>query len=32
MAELPGILIDLLADEVVHLEGWRLELIEGDLD
>jgi len=32
MAELPGILIDLLADEVVDLEGWRLELIEGDLD
>jgi len=32
MAELPGLIIVLVADEVVHLEGGRLELIEGDLD
>lgn len=33
MEELPGlvkIVIDLLADEVVTLEGWRQDLFTGD--
>ena len=31
MEELPGLpIIGLLADEAITLEGWRLELVEGD--
>lgn len=30
MSELPGLALDLLSDEVMVVEGWRLELLEGD--
>jgi hypothetical protein len=30
MNELPGLPVGLLADEVVEVEAWRLELAEGD--
>ncbi|PRX97737.1 hypothetical protein CLV72_10587 [Allonocardiopsis opalescens] len=33
MSEIPGLLGNLLpGDEIVDLEGWRLELSEGDQD
>jgi hypothetical protein len=33
MEEMPGLLLGLLlADEVVSLEEWRVELTEGDTD
>lgn len=32
MHELPGLLGIILADEAVSLEGWRMELVEGNLD
>ncbi|PRX92252.1 hypothetical protein CLV72_11012 [Allonocardiopsis opalescens] len=33
MNELPGLLLGLLlADESVDVEGWRLELMEGEQD
>ncbi|NYI97452.1 hypothetical protein HNR12_003729 [Streptomonospora nanhaiensis] len=34
MYELPGLLfigVAVIADEVLHIEGWRGELLEGDL-
>lgn len=32
MDELPGILDLILSDENIHVEGWRQELAEGELD